>query len=167
LEESVSANAVPQVGQPAPTFHATASTGEISLDDFKGKKDVVLYFYPKADTTGCTKEACAFRDVSADFAKRGVAVVGVSGDEVSAQQAFDQKYNLRFPLIADTEHKVIDAYGVWGERTRADGTTFQGIRRWTFLIDKSGTIRKVYQNVTPEEHAGEILRDVDSMRAGS
>jgi peroxiredoxin Q/BCP len=160
----MSDSVVPQVGQPAPAFHATATTGEIALDDFKGKQDLVLYFYPKADTAGCTKESCAFRDLTPDFARRGVAVIGVSGDDVGAQQAFDDKYHLRFPLIADTDHKVIDAYGVWGERTRADGTKFQGIRRWTFLIDKSGTVRKVYQNVTPEEHAAEILRDVDSLR---
>lgn len=159
----MSENSVPQAGQSAPTFRAVASTGEIALDDFKGKQHVVLYFYPKADTPGCTKEACAFRDLSADFAKRGVAVVGVSADDVGAQQAFGEKYSLRFPLIADTDHQVLNAYGVWGERTRPDGQKVIGVRRWTFLIDKAGTIRKVYQNVTPEEHASEILRDIDSL----
>jgi thioredoxin-dependent peroxiredoxin len=156
-------NHIPQVGEAAPAFSATASTGPVSLEDFKGKQSVVLYFYPKADTTGCTKEACAFRDASADLRKRGIAVIGVSADDVAAQQAFDEKYKLRFPLISDTDHHVLDAYGVWGERVRADGSTFMGIRRWTFLIDKAGTVRKVYQNVTPEEHAGEILRDADSL----
>ncbi len=160
----MSENAVPRVGQAAPTFRATASTGEIALDDFRGKQSVVLYFYPKADTPGCTREACAFRDSSQEFVKRGVAVIGVSADDVGAQQAFDQKYNLKFPLIADTDRAVINAYGVWGERVRPDGQKSVGVRRWTFLIDKTGTIRKVYQNVTPEEHAGEILRDLDSLQ---
>ena len=159
----MSEQSVPQAGQPAPTFHATATTGDVSLNSFKGKQSVVLYFYPKADTPGCTKEACAFRDASADFKQRGVAVIGVSADDVAAQQSFDQKFGLQFPLIADTDRKVIDAYGVWGERTRPDGTTATGVRRWTFLIDKSGTVRKVYQNVTPEDHAGEILKDIDSL----
>ena len=159
----MSDNAIPRAGQPAPAFRATASTGPLALEDFRGKQNVVLYFYPKADTPGCTKEACAFRDVSGDFAERGVAIIGVSADDVAAQQAFDEKYQLRFPLIADTDHTVLDAYGVWGERVRPDGTKTAGVRRWTFLIDKSGTVRKVYQNVSPEEHAGEILRDVESL----
>lgn len=156
-------NLVPAVGEAAPDFHASATTGEIDLSAFRGKQPVVLYFYPKADTPGCTREACAFRDNGAEFARRGVAVVGVSADDVGAQQAFDQKYNLRFPLVADTDHQVIDKYGVWGERTRPDGTKITGVRRWTFLIDTNGTIRKVYQDVSPEEHAAEILRDVDSL----
>lgn len=154
---------VPTVGEKAPIFQANASTGPIDLASFQGKQPVVLYFYPKADTPGCTKEACAFRDSSAEFRQRGVAVVGVSADDVGAQQAFGQKYNLNFPLIADTDRQVIDAYGVWGERTRPDGTKVTGVRRWTFLIDKNGTVRKVYQDVSPEEHAGEILRDVDNL----
>ncbi len=159
----MSDSSVPQVGQSAPTFQATASTGAIDLASFKGKQNVVLYFYPKADTTGCTKESCAFRDNTPDFTRRGVAVIGVSADDVAAQQAFDQKYRLGFPLIADTDRRIINAYGVYGERTRPDGSKFDGIRRWTFLIDKQGTIRKVYQNVTPEEHATEILKDIDSL----
>lgn len=154
---------VPQVGETAPSFRATASTGPVALDDFKGKQSVVLYFYPKADTPGCTKEACAFRDSSEDFRKRNVAVLGVSADDVDAQQGFSRKYGLQFPLIADPDHTVLDAYGVWGERVRPDGTKTVGVRRWTFLIDKGGTIRKVYQNVTPEEHAGEILKDIDTL----
>ena len=154
---------VPQVGEAAPAFKATASTGPISLDDFHGKQNVVLYFYPRADTPGCTKEACAFRDSSASFRERGVAVVGVSADDVDAQQSFAEKFHLRFPLIADTDHRVLDAYGAWGERTRPDGTKVIGVRRWTFLIDKQGTVRKVYQNVTPEEHASEILNDVETL----
>jgi peroxiredoxin Q/BCP len=153
---------VPAVGQKAPGFTAQASTGQIALDDFRGKK-LVLYFYPRADTPGCTREACAFRDSSAEFARRGVAVVGVSADDVAAQRAFDEKYGLQFPLIADTDRRVIDAYGVWGERVRPDGTSTIGVRRWTFVIDEAGTIRKVYQNVTPEAHAEEILTDLDSM----
>ena len=87
----------------------------------------------------------------------------MSADDVAAQQAFDQKNGLGFPLIADPERKVIDAYGVWGERTRPDGTKTIGIRRWTFVIDEQGTIRKVYQDVTPDTHAGEILKDLESL----
>src|SRR5438874_9646386 len=119
---AVSVSQVPQVGEAAPTFRATASTGPIDLADFKGKKPLVLYFYPRADTPGCTKEACAFRDLSKDFQDRGVAVVGVSADDVGAQQGFAAKFRLGFPLIADPDHRVLDAYGVWGGRTRADGT---------------------------------------------
>ncbi|HEX5417631.1 MAG TPA: peroxiredoxin [Chloroflexota bacterium] len=159
----MSENSVPQVGQQAPTFQATASTGPINLADYQGKQSVVLYFYPKADTPGCTKEACAFRDARTDLAKAGLAVVGVSADDVGAQQAFAEKYALTFPLIADTDHNVLNAYGVWGERVRPDGAKVVGVRRWSFLIDKAGTIRKVYQNVTPEEHAAEILRDAEQL----
>ena len=154
---------VPQAGETAPTFAANASTGPVALNDFHGKQNVVLYFYPKAGTTGCTKEACAFRDSSADLRKRGVAVIGVSADDLGEQQKFAEENQLPFPLIADTDHTVLDAYGVWGERTRPDGVTVTGVRRWTFLIDKDGKIRKVYQNVTPEEHAGEIIRDIDAL----
>ena len=88
----------------------------------------------------------------------------MSADDLDAQRAFDQKNSLGFPLIADPEHEVLDAYGVWGERTRPDGTKVIGVRRWTFLIDEAGTIRKVYQDVTPESHAGEILQDLDALR---
>lgn len=153
---------VPRVGESAPSFSAKASTGPIALDDFRGQK-LVLFFYPKADTPGCTREACGFRDASPDFAKRNAAVVGVSGDEVEAQQAFDQKFALGFPLIADPERQVLDAYGVWGERTRPDGTTVIGVRRWTFLIDEHAVVRKVYQDVTPDTHAAQILADIDSL----
>ena len=91
-----------------------------------------------------------------------MAVVGVSADDVDAQQAFDAKNNLGFTLVGDTDRSVIDAYGVWGERTRPDGTTVMGIRRWTFVIDEQGVVRKVYQEVTPDTHAGEILKDIDA-----
>lgn len=153
---------VPAVGERAPSFRAESSSGPIALDDFRGRK-LVLYFYPKADTPGCTRESCAFRDASAEYAKRNVAVVGVSADTVADQQAFDEKYELKFPLIADPDRKVLDAFGVWGERTRPDGTKVIGVRRWTFLIDEAGTVRKVYQNVTPDSHAGEILADLDAL----
>lgn len=160
----MSENPVPQAGQPAPTFRAPASTGEVDLGNFKGAKNVVLYFYPKADTPGCTKEACAFRDSFGEYAQRGVAVIGVSGDTVAEQQQFAEKYHLTFPLVADTEHQVLNAYGVWGERTRPDGTKTMGVRRWTFLIDKAGVIRKVYQDVSPEQHAAEILADIEQLK---
>jgi len=159
----MSENRVPQTGEKAPTFHAIASTGPVDLADFQGKQSVVLYFYPKADTPGCTREACAFRDARSEFTERGIAVVGVSADDVGDQKAFADKYSLTFPLIADTDHQVIDAYGVWGERVRPDGSKSTGVRRWTFLIDKAGTIRKVYQDVTPDQHAGEILQDAQQL----
>src|SRR5579883_1303602 len=162
-EAGMSENRVPGVGERAPSFRATASTGPVALEDFIGRQSVVLYFYPKADTPGCTREACGFRDARAEFEKRNVAVIGVSADDVDAQQRFARKYALPFPLIADPERAIIDAYGVWGERTRPDGTKAFGVRRWTFQIDKTGTIRKVYQNVSPDQHADEILRDIDAL----
>lgn len=154
---------VPAEGQRAPDFKATATSGSIGLSDYVGKKPLVLYFYPKADTPGCTREACGFRDASSVFEGRGIAVVGASADTIDDQRAFAEKHNLHFPLIADPDRKVLDAYGVWGERTRPDGTKAIGVRRWTFLIDRDGTVRKVYQNVTPETHADEILNDAQAL----
>src|SRR5687768_9754753 len=109
----------PKVGQKAPDFRLPATGGsEIGLGDFKGKQDVILYFYPKDDTSGCTKEACAFRDDSEEYKRRGVAVLGVSPDDVESHDRFTSKFQLNFPLLADPEKKTINDYGIWGERIR-------------------------------------------------
>src|SRR5258705_13961737 len=108
----------PAVGKMAPTFELPASTGQtIALADFKGKKTVVLYFYPRADTPGCTKEACGFRDALADYDKANVAVLGISPDPVKAVEKFSGKFQLNFPLLADSDHAVAEKYGVWAERS--------------------------------------------------
>src|SRR2546425_1691273 len=110
-------SALPQPGKPAPTFKLPASGGKtISLDDFKGKKTIVLYFYPKADTPGCTKEACGFRDAIASYKKLGVPVFGISPDPVEDVTKFAEKFELNFPLLADADHSVAEKYGVWGEK---------------------------------------------------
>jgi peroxiredoxin Q/BCP len=136
-----------------------ASTGEtISLNDLRGSK-VVLYFYPKDDTPGCTREACSFRDTDAALRAAGIKVLGVSADTVDSHRQFAEKFSLPFPLLSDEEKGVINAYGIWGER-QVRGQTIMGIRRMTFLIDEEGTIRKIWPNVTPDNHAQEILEAV-------
>ena len=145
-------------GTVAPNFTANNANGEtVRLKDLRGRK-VVIYFYPKDDTPGCTKEACSFRDAFADFKKRGIEVVGVSTDSEAAHQKFTAKYKLPFTLLADTDHSIADAYGVYGEK-KFMGRTYMGVKRMTFLIDEKGKIRKVYEKVKPEEHAQEILEE--------
>jgi thioredoxin-dependent peroxiredoxin len=145
-----------KAGSSAPDFKTTNTTGEsVRLKDYRGKK-VVLYFYPKDDTPGCTKEACSFRDAFADFKKRGIEVIGVSTDSEAAHQKFTAKYKLPFTLLADTDHAIADAYGVYGEK-KFMGRTYMGVKRMTFLIDEKGKIRKVFEKVKPEEHAQEVL----------
>jgi peroxiredoxin Q/BCP len=146
-------------GDPAPDFVLPADDGgTVRLEDLRGKK-VVLYFYPKDDTPGCTKEACAFRDRHDAFRERGVVVLGVSKDDVASHRRFKEKYGLPFTLLSDPETKVLDAYGAWGER-KMYGRTFMGTRRMTYLIDEEGRIAKVYPKVTPAQHADEILGDL-------
>ena len=143
-------------GDKAPGF--TASTnggGRVSLSDFKGQS-VVLYFYPKDDTPGCTKEACAFRDHFAEFKKKGAVVLGVSIDPVKAHDKFVQKYKLPFTLLADDDRKIVEAYGVWGQKSFM-GRKYLGTFRVTFLIGPDGVIRKIWPSVKPEEHAAEVL----------
>jgi peroxiredoxin Q/BCP len=117
---------------------------------------VVLYFYPKDDTSGCTKEACEFRDSWEQVRQSGAVVLGVSPDPVSSHQKFKRKYQLPFPLLADTDHKVASAYGAWGQKSMY-GRKYQGILRTTFLIDREGRIAKVYEKVRPAGHAAEVL----------
>ena len=137
-------------GAPAPDFELESDTGEtVSLSDFRGRP-VVLYFYPRSDTAGCTKQACGIRDVYGDFERRGAVVLGVSSDDVAAQARFRAKYGLPFTLLADPERKAGAAYGVTQE-----GKT--SLRRSTFLIDPDGKVAKVMPKVDPASHADEVL----------
>jgi thioredoxin-dependent peroxiredoxin len=160
----VSANPpTPPVGEPAPTFSLPATGGStVSLEDFKGSQNVVLYFYPRDDTPGCTKEACGFRDLSSRFAEAGAAILGVSADDVESHERFAEKFGLPFPLLADTDRAVCNAYGVYKLRQQA-GREFMGIERTTFLIDKQGILRKVYPRVNVEGHVDEVLQDVAAL----
>ncbi|HPC61250.1 MAG TPA: thioredoxin-dependent thiol peroxidase [Verrucomicrobiota bacterium] len=143
-------------GDPAPDFTVPASSGgTISLSDFRGKS-VILYFYPKDDTPGCTKEACAFRDEFAAFKQKGAVVLGVSVDGVKSHAKFVEKYKLPFTLLADEEKKVVRAYGVWGKKTFM-GREYLGTHRVTFLIGPDGIIKRIWPEVKPEQHAREVL----------
>jgi len=145
-----------QEGRVAPDFKTTNTNGEtVRLKDLRGKK-VVLYFYPKDDTPGCTKEACSFRDAFADFTKRGIEVLGVSTDSEASHQKFTAKYKLPFTLLVDTDHSIADAYGVYGEK-KFMGRTYMGVKRMTFLIDEKGKIKKIFEKVKVDEHAREVL----------
>ncbi len=148
---------IPASGQAAPAFKLPASTGKhISLGDYKGKQAVVVYFYPKADTPGCTKEACGFRDAIADYDKANVAVLGISPDPVEDVTGFATKFNLNFPLLADADHSVCEAYGVWVEKSMY-GKKYWGAARTTFVINKSGKVAHVFEKVKPEGHEQEVL----------
>lgn len=143
-------------GDQAPAFTAaTSGGGKISLADFKGQH-VILYFYPKDDTPGCTKEACAFRDHFAAFKKKGAVVLGVSTDPVKSHDKFVEKFNLPFTLLADDDKKIVEAYGVWGPKTFM-GRKYLGTHRVTFLIGADGRIKKIWPKVKPEVHAAEVL----------
>jgi len=143
-------------GDKAPEFAVPDGQGNVvRLKDLRGKK-VVLYFYPKDDTPGCTKEACAFRDSFAKFKKRGIEVLGVSVDSEKSHQKFAQKYGLPFRLLADTDKRVSEAYGTYGEK-KFMGRNYMGNHRMTFLIDEKGKIKKVFEKVKPDEHAEEVL----------
>jgi len=147
---------MPKEGSAAPNFAAKDGNGEtVRLKDLRGQK-VVLYFYPKDDTPGCTKEACSFRDAFADFKKRGIKVLGVSKDSEASHKKFAAKYKLPFTLLADPDHSIADAYGVYGEK-KFMGRTYLGVKRVTFLIDEKGKVKKVFEKVKPEEHAREVL----------
>lgn len=134
-----------------------------SLADYAGKW-LVLYFYPKDDTPGCTTEACSFRDIYRELDSQGVAVLGVSKDSVPSHAKFAEKFHLNFPILSDPDHSVIDAYGAWGLK-KFMGREFEGIIRKTFIINPSGEIVKEYPKVTPKDHADEILRDLAELRS--
>jgi thioredoxin-dependent peroxiredoxin len=146
-----------KAGEPAPDFSLTANDGSpVSLADFRDQQAVVLYFYPKDDTPGCTKEACAFRDLSSEFAEKGAVILGVSPDSVQSHVKFREKFGLPFPLLADPDHEVAERYGVWKLRKRY-GREYMGVERTTIVIGKDGTIKKVFPNVSVDGHADEVL----------
>jgi peroxiredoxin Q/BCP len=143
-------------GQTAPEFELQSDGGEtVKLSDFRGRP-VVLYFYPKDDTPGCTAEACEFRDAYDVFRDRGAEVLGVSPDDVASHQRFKSKYELPFTLLADPDHRIAEAYGVWGERTTY-GRTSMGITRSTFVIDRDGRIARAMRGIRPAGHAENVL----------
>jgi thioredoxin-dependent peroxiredoxin len=145
-----------EVGAKAPDFTTLDQDGnEISLGDFKGKK-VIIYFYPKDNTPGCTKEACAFRDHYTQFQALNVEILGVSIDAEQSHKAFAQKYGLPFRLLADPDKRLVTAYGVWGEKTLY-GKKYMGTNRVTYVIDESGAIAAVFPKVKPAAHAEDVL----------
>jgi len=148
----------------APNFSLPDQTGTTrSLADYAGQW-LVVYFYPKDDTPGCTAEACSLRDGNAELEKRGIKIVGISKDIVASHAKFAEKYHLNFPILADPEHTVIEAYGAWGPK-KFLGKEFLGTHRITFLVNPDGQIAKEYPKVTPKDHADEILRDFDALQA--
>lgn len=145
-----------QPGDKAPAFSLQSDAGEtVTLSQFKGRK-VVVYFYPKDDTSGCTVEACEFRDHWAQVKQTGAAVLGVSPDGVESHGKFKRKYRLPFPLLADPDHAIAERFGVWGEKSMY-GRKYFGIMRTTFVIDEAGRIAKVFAKVKPKGHATEVL----------
>jgi peroxiredoxin Q/BCP len=143
-------------GKPAPDFELRSDAGEtIRLSELRGKP-VVLYFYPKDDTPGCTTQACGIRDAYGEFEKEGAVVLGVSPDDEKSHAKFREKYELPFALLADTDHQVAEQYGVWGEK-RYMGRTYLGVMRWTFVIDADGNVKKVFPDVKPAQHAENVL----------
>ena len=146
-----------EVGDRAPEFSLPASTDQIiDLAALAARGRVVLYFYPKADTPGCTREACGFRDAAADYAKAGVAVLGLSPDPIKRVKKFADKFKLNFPLLADEDHAVCDRYGVWQEKSMY-GKKYWGAARVTFIIARGGKIEHIFEKVKPEGHEAEVL----------
>ena len=152
-----------EIGKPAPAFTMpTDGGGKVSLAALKGKP-VVLYFYPKDDTSGCTKEACGFRGQMGSLRALDAVVLGVSADDVESHKRFAEKYGLNFPLLADPERKVIGAYGAWGKKNLY-GKEVEGVLRQTFLIDPEGRIARVWRKVSPEGHALEVAEALKALR---
>jgi len=148
-------------GKPAPDFELKSDEGEtVKLSSLRGKP-VVLYFYPKDDTAGCTKQACGIRDAYDEFQRAGAVVLGVSPDNERSHVKFKNKYELPFALLADTDHAVAEQYGVWGEKKFA-GKSYTGVFRSTFVIDADGTVKKVMHNVKPATHADDVLAALET-----
>ncbi len=147
---------MPEPGDPAPLFELRDDKGEtVHLKDFRGQR-VVLFFYPRANTPGCTKEACSFRDEYSAFTGLDVAVLGISPDTVDAQSKFSQKFGFPYPLLADPDHEVAESYGVWGTK-KTYGREYEGVLRTTFVIDEDGRIERVFKRVKPEGHSLEVM----------
>jgi peroxiredoxin Q/BCP len=153
-----------ETGQEAPDFTLPDQNGdELTLSDLRGQT-VVLYFYPRADTPGCTTQACGIRDHRNDYAATGARVIGVSPDEVEAVAKFAEKYDLEFTLLADADHSVAEAYGTWGERSMY-GKKYLGVQRATFLIDREGKIARVFPKVSPKTHDEVVLEALAELQA--
>lgn len=151
------------VGDPAPDFHLPSTEGrKIALKEFRGKKNVVLYFYPKDDTPGCTKEACSFRDERPTFDTKDAVILGVSFDDLASHAKFAEKYKLPFTLLSDADKTVATAYGVYKEKSMY-GRTYMGIERSTFVIDKNGKIAQIYRKVKVDGHSDEILEALSAI----
>jgi len=147
---------------PAPQFELSDDTNTLrSLSDYKGKP-VILYFYPADDTAGCTKEACGFRDDYSAYQKANVTILGMSPDSVKSHVKFKEKYQLPFPLLADEDHQVCNAYGVWGPK-KFMGKEYEGVLRTTFLINSQGQVARVFENVRPAEHSAEVLEALKNL----
>src|SRR5213076_240799 len=153
-------------GKPAPDFELTSDSGDtVKLSDLRGKP-VVLYFYPKDDTPGCTTQACAIRDSYDDFTERGAVVLGVSPDTETSHVKFKEKYGLPFTLLADPDHRVAEEYGTWVEKKNY-GKTYMGIERSTFLIDADGNLAAIKRRVKPDEHTAWALGQIEKLTAGA
>ena len=151
-------------GEPAPDFTLRSDTGEdVTLSSLRGRP-VVLYFYPRDDTPGCTTQACGIRDAYAEFERAGAVVLGVSPDDEHSHGEFKRKYELQFTLLADPDHAVADRYGVWGEKSYK-GQTYIGVNRSTFVIDADGTVRRVMHDVKPATHANDVLEVLAALAA--
>jgi len=154
----------PKPGQPAPDFELPAvPEGPIKLSDFRGKQNVVLYFYPRDNTPGCTTEACDFRDNLARFQAADTVVLGVSTDSIASHQKFAEKFSLPFPLLADEHHEVAEKYGVWVEKSNY-GKKYMGIQRATFLIDKAGNVAAVWPNVKVAGHVAAVAEALSQLK---
>ncbi len=153
----------PKVGDTAPDFRLPSTRGkDVTLKEFRGK-DVVLYFYPKDETPGCTAEACAFRDHESDLTRHGAVVLGVSTDSIDSHEKFSTHHNLNFPLLSDTTSDVAKMYGVWKERNVSGKRTW-GVARTTYWIGADGRVKKIYRKVDPSKHAEEILADLSARK---
>jgi peroxiredoxin Q/BCP len=156
---------IPQPGDRAPAFTLDAiPDGKVKLSQFKGKQNVVLYFYPRDNTPGCTTEACDFRDNLAQFQSQETAVLGVSTDSVDSHRKFAQKFELPFPLLSDPDHEVAESYGVWVEKKNY-GKTYMGLQRATFLIDKQGKIAAVWPKVSVKGHVAKVAEKLAELNA--